>query len=167
MPVEPLLEASSSSSSSSPSSAGSSSTCGHLFCQSCFARLSSNAPRCPSCKRPVRIAPNGRLQYVESGLIRRFILNLPLQCPCRPQGCMWTGSLLKYLQQHKNHCDYLEVACDLGCGAVMRGGLLQKHKQEQCPNRSVQCQYCTVCLLAFLSACLSSCQSISSHVSSV
>ena len=52
---------------------------------------------------------------------------------------------LSSLQAHLNSdegCGYVEVQCKNKCGAKMTRKELEAHLVEQCPLRSIQCQYC-------------------------
>jgi TNF receptor-associated factor 4 len=59
----------------------------------------------------------------------------------KDKGCAWDGTL-RDLQVHVETCDFVSVDCPNGCGANFERRFLTKHQDEDCPKRTVACEFC-------------------------
>ncbi|MBN3299332.1 TRAF2 factor, partial [Amia calva] len=72
---------------------------------------------------------------------RREIENLPASCS--NEGCSWTGVIKEYEASHEGRCELERVQCG-ACGAQVRRGELERHRERECEERSLNCKYCKV-----------------------
>ncbi len=75
--------------------------------------------------------------------MKRVIDSLKIYCPNRSKGCDKITTLGE-CNQHLEKCLFVEVSCTKKCGERMLRKELQDHEDNKCPNRRVQCQYCTL-----------------------
>ena len=128
----------------------------HTFCSECMSdvRKSTN-PRCPSCRDP--LAPS----VTANRLLDNMIAKKKMRCPNAPpspidsadervakqprqdtaQVCSWIGPLSE-LSSHRQVCSEELVECPRGCVQRVRRRLLNRHLQNDCPNRTVTCAHC-------------------------
>ncbi|XP_066569406.1 TNF receptor-associated factor 2 isoform X2 [Amia ocellicauda] len=120
--------------------------CGHRFCVHCLTQLTSSAPhRCQACvEEGLSEDPQSLLDKKSAfpdNAARREIENLPASCS--NEGCSWTGVIKEYEASHEGRCELERVQCG-ACGAQVRRGELERHRERECEERSLNCKYCKV-----------------------
>ena len=50
--------------------------------------------------------------------------------------------MLYFVQEHILKCDYEDILCPAECGKRVAKSLLEKHLNENCPRRQVECEHC-------------------------
>ena len=112
--------------------------CGQNLCESCLKHwFKKQNTTCPHCRHENFI-------HILNKPLKREIDELEIRCTKQGASCQWVGELSS-LQAHLNSdegCGYVEVQCKNKCGAKMTRKELEAHLVEQCPLRSIQCQYC-------------------------
>ena len=74
-------------------------------------------------------------------VVKKMVNSLKCSCPLLERGCEWLGTL-KDCEEHLDTCGYIRDLCTLGCGAVLHRNKLRAHKEDNCPNRKVECEHC-------------------------
>ncbi|XP_078371051.1 TNF receptor-associated factor 6-like isoform X1 [Oculina patagonica] len=111
--------------------------CGHRFCKDClYGILRNNHPVCPNDRREIRKEGG----YYPDKAWARDILGLRIKCKQNATGCDWIGEL-RHAEDHKNGCPYEDEEC-LACGGSIQRRLLEKHHDEECPKRIIECEHC-------------------------
>ncbi len=103
--------------------------CGKLFCDGCLQKQKT----CPHCKE------DDFKNMVDLRVKRLAIDGFKIYCPNRSKGCDNITTINKHLEK----CLFVEVSCTKKCGERMLRQELQDHEDNKCPNRLVQCQYCS------------------------
>ena len=96
----------------------------------------SAAPRCPTCQQPI-----SRDKIVNDKILQKEIQSLDVYCGNKDMGCDWQGTLKDYLV-HIETCGFISVECSNGCGIRFEKRFLEKHQTEDCPKRTVACEFC-------------------------
>ncbi|XP_068674158.1 TNF receptor-associated factor 6-like [Montipora foliosa] len=114
-------------------------TCGHRFCRGCILRSIRDAgPKCP-----VDNAHLDESQLYPDNFAKRELLNHDVFCRLKKlYGCPWKGPLSK-LEDHMEECEFVDMDCPKNCGKKFKKKDLKKHLEEECPNRTIPCDYCT------------------------
>jgi len=111
--------------------------CGHRFCKDCLLGiLRSENPVCPNDRQSIQ-AEGG---FYSDKAWARDILCLRVKCKRNERGCDWAGQL-RHAEDHQIKCPYEEEEC-ADCGRDIQRRNLQTHKQDECPQRMVQCVFC-------------------------
>ena len=110
--------------------------CGQLFCASCLKNWLRRQRTCPHCQ-------NANSHFMKDKRMKRAIDSLNIYCPHHSKGCDEITTLGE-CNQHLEKCLFVEVSCTKKCGERMLRKELQDHEDNKCPNRRVQCQYCTL-----------------------
>ena len=118
--------------------------CGHHFCYTCRGHLlASGKSECPEC-REHNVLANARLNKH----LQRQVNRLKVRCQHHEVGCQWVGEL-RYLQEHLDpvmrKCDFILLACPLGCGERVRSSAMKDHILSGCSKRSCECEHCGYC----------------------
>ncbi len=50
-------------------------------------------------------------------------------------------TFIVFFKDHKNGCPYEDEEC-LACGGSIQRRLLEKHHDEECPKRIIECEHC-------------------------
>ncbi|KAJ8005889.1 hypothetical protein DPEC_G00122590 [Dallia pectoralis] len=118
--------------------------CGHRFCSFCFNKIVSSGPeKCTACIKedlfedPISILKEGGA--FPDNAARREVEALPAVCP--NEGCIWTGSIKEYEVNHEGKCDFAITLCP-SCQELMRSNELERHSERECPERTLNCNYC-------------------------
>ena len=111
------------------------SCCGHHFCQSCVARILAEWNPCPLCKG------TSFTTFLDKSFQRK-INELGVLCPRSEDGCTWTGTVGTVTNHLDADCQYVEVECEL-CKEDIQRKNLDEHKNDECPNRPFNCEYCS------------------------
>ena len=109
--------------------------CFNRFCKSCMNQIKGNS--CPLCRKPI--------SYFKDGGINREIIALKIYCTNSEEGCKWQGTINETgtsIDTHLNSCTYQLVPCTNGCRKKIRRSKLEAHLRNNCPERSINCQYC-------------------------
>ncbi len=110
--------------------------CGQLFCDGCLKKWLQRKKTCPHCQKV-------NFHFMKDLRMKRAIDSLKIYCPNRSKGCDKITTLGE-CNQHIEKCLFVEVSCTKKCGERMLQKELQDHEDNKCPNRRVQCQYCTL-----------------------
>ncbi len=110
--------------------------CGQLFCDGCIKKWLQKQKTCPHCRE-------ANFNNMKDLRMKRAIDSLKIYCPNRSKGCDKITTLGE-CNQHLKKCLFVEVSCTKKCGERMLRKKLQDHEDNKCPNRRVQCQYCTL-----------------------
>ncbi len=110
--------------------------CGQLFCDGCLKEWLQKQKTCPHCRET-------KFAFIKDKRMKRVIDSLKIYCPNRSKGCDKITTLGE-CNQHLEKCLFVEVSCTKKCGERMLRKELQDHEDNKCPNRRVQCQYCTL-----------------------
>ena len=75
--------------------------------------------------------------------VMREVNGMEVYCPEKHMGCDWTGDLGKVdchlnLGSRDSGCLFVEIECANKCGSMVLRKYLNKHENEECPNRSVE-----------------------------
>ncbi|XP_067043184.1 TNF receptor-associated factor 6-like isoform X1 [Acropora muricata] len=113
--------------------------CGHRFCRGCILRSWRDAgPKCPVDNQFL-----DDLQLNPDMCAKREMLNRPVFCRLKKvYECPWKGPLGK-LEDHLNECDFVDVSCPKNCGKEFQRKDLKRHLEDDCPNRTIPCTFCT------------------------
>ena len=79
--------------------------------------------------------------------IRFSVLEVKVSCPLKGRGCVWGGTL-SGAAQHLNECEYLRIACNLSCKAVLLQNQMEQHQINECLMREIKCGKCGKKVLA-------------------
>jgi hypothetical protein len=109
-----------------PSDPVQTSCCGHLFCKQCL-----KDPTCPLCRQ--------RYTSVPDQFNTRKIKGLKVGCS--NEGCDWKGELGQVVG-HFEICKYETIPCPNKCGEKGTRIVIDAHMSEECPFRTVKCDYC-------------------------
>ena len=113
--------------------------CGHHFCTGCLTKCTGGqafSRSCPVCRTKLdssKVFPNNAL--------KREILDLKITCGRQEEGCEWTGEL-RNEEDHEEECQYVNEYCTNECGEWVMRKDMEDHVDNQCPRRSVCCEYC-------------------------
>ncbi len=110
--------------------------CGQLFCDGCLKKWLQKQKTCPHCRE-------ANFNNMKDKRMKRAIDTLNIYCLNRSKGCDKITTLGE-CNQHLEKCLFVEVSCTKKCGERMLRKELQDHEDNKCPNRRVQCQYCTL-----------------------
>ncbi|XP_074605798.1 TNF receptor-associated factor 6-like isoform X1 [Acropora palmata] len=112
--------------------------CGHRFCRGCILRSIRDAgPKCP-----VDNVHLDEWQLHPDNFAKREMLNHLVFCRLKKHyECPWKGPLSK-LQDHLEECDFFDVSCPKNCGKEFQRKDLEKHLEDDCPNRTIPCSFC-------------------------
>ena len=115
-----------------------SSCCGHTFCKSCvnsLKRMEAFNNACPVCR-------DSEFPVVQNKQMDRAVRSLHVYCTNEKEGCQWQGEI-NDIVGHLNSCQYESVECkNSGCDSTVQRQHLRSHMEEDCPYRSVKCEYC-------------------------
>ena len=115
--------------------------CGHTFCKSCLvgAKNSTVANVCPICR-------SAKFETFPNKQNERLIKSLAVFCTNKDKGCKWQGEVNDITSHLKNSngCQYVEVRCSNNCGSFVQRQYLANHVKNECPCRTVNCQYCHI-----------------------
>ena len=115
--------------------------CGHTFCKSCLvsAKNSAVAKVCPICR-------GAKFETFPNKQNERLIKSLAVFCTNKGKGCDWQGEVNDITSHLGNSsgCQFVEVSCSNNCGSSVQRQCLANHKENECPRRIVNCQYCQV-----------------------
>lgn len=103
--------------------------CGHHLCGSCTKRLKD----CPECRRTLKAIPDRGLQ--------RVLRSLQVFCSQKESGCQWEGELGELQRHQNNDCLLVDTQC-VTCDSKGPRHWILAHQKEECPNRTVSCEYC-------------------------
>ena len=107
------------------------SCCGAKFCSKCISRVKTDNNPCPICKHAVfkTMLDHGDKRKVE---------DLRVRCSSfKEYGCQWEGELRDLIMHQRENCRWQLVSCTLGCKAKIHRHLLESHKLDDCPERSL------------------------------
>ncbi|CAG5133598.1 unnamed protein product [Candidula unifasciata] len=120
------------------------SQCGHRFCYSCRDELLVNNRQvnCPAClEEQVDIQEVGQLSmnlmFPDNAVKREMSV---MATSCVFPGCSWRGRFKEY-EAHERSCEFRQIACGL-CAQPVSNGHIDEHKQTDCPQRHVVCDFC-------------------------
>ena len=89
-----------------------------------------------------------KMLIVYSSTGRRDITQLWVKCDSNKRGCTWVGTV-GTLEEHVAMCKFTLLPCPKGCKYYDRDKVkqfmrkdLDKHLEEDCPNRDYSCQHC-------------------------
>ena len=115
--------------------------CGHTFCKSCLvsAKNSTVANVCPMCR-------NKTFETFPNKQNERLIKSLAVFCTNKGKGCEWQGEVNDITSHlgNSNGCQFVEVSCSNNCGSSVQRHCLTSHVKNECPRRTVNCQYCHI-----------------------
>ena len=115
-------------------------SCGHRFCDECFWLWRKQTTGVPVC--PIDNLPLDESVLFPDKCARREVLALNVLCPLKEKsGCPWHGPLSQ-LGDHKNECEFVEIECAKHCGKRVARRDVPRHLEEECPNRTVPCDFC-------------------------
>ncbi|XP_065054907.1 TNF receptor-associated factor 3-like isoform X1 [Rhopilema esculentum] len=115
--------------------------CGHRLCKDCYGDLKKKCGSAGNIICPVDqsiILPN---QVFPDTYAKREVLNIPVFCNYRENGCQWKGTIRDF-EEHILKCDFEDILCPAECGKRVAKSLLEKHVNENCPRRQVECEHC-------------------------
>lgn len=111
--------------------------CGHVFCNSCVQELKRDDGgfTCPVDKKSF-------FQVFLDNFIKREALSLITDCPNSNDGCTWKGEV-RHLEKHRASCPAEKEHCtNPNCPELVKRSDIQRHVQEKCLYRRVQCSLC-------------------------
>ena len=74
---------------------------------------------------------------------RREVKQLQVACSNTQKGCQWKGKF-ESLEKHLNdECEYREVQCS-SCDKTLMASKIEVHLKKECPFRKIQCKHCKV-----------------------
>lgn len=115
--------------------------CGHTFCKACLYMSRKEAVHyiCPVCRSEEFVT-------IANKQVDREIKSLTVYCPNKKKGCEWTGEVYHIVQHldSEDGCRFEEVLCSNNCGMQLQRLQLEKHLNELCPCRQVECPYCSI-----------------------
>ena len=94
------------------------------------------APRCPTCQQPI-----SKDKITNDTDLQKEIQNLDVYCTNKEKGCSWDGTL-RDLTSHQENCGYNAIECSNGCGARFERRFMDKHLNEDCAKRTIECEFC-------------------------
>ena len=109
------------------------SCCGIKVCKSCIGQVKKI---CPVCREP-------DFSTMLEKQLCRLVLDLKVYCKYNNLGCGWKGELRdleKHLQDGDGSCEFVEVACQHGCGKLLVRREAKEHEQQDCPKRPLESQ---------------------------
>ncbi|XP_051542371.1 TNF receptor-associated factor 2 isoform X2 [Myxocyprinus asiaticus] len=120
--------------------------CGHRFCVFCFKQLTSSGPiPCEACRAEGIFEEELSMLNITvafpDNAARREIDSLPAKCT--NEGCIWTGTLKDYENQHEGHCEFERVKCE-ACQVLILRSEKDRHNERECEARTLNCKYCKV-----------------------
>ena len=100
------------------------------------AKTASSSSSSSSCRAPKGCPWHGKLKDLEAHLrsCRFEAVDCPLGCGVR--------ATKNELEAHQLECPRRMVTCDQGCGKEVRADLLSEHKERECGNTLVKCNFC-------------------------
>jgi TNF receptor-associated factor 4 len=106
-------------------------SCGHLFCSSCLAKLKNrnrNGFTCPTCR--TNLTKNN---YFLDERVSRHIKSLQVYCKNKHNGCQWTGNL-NNIENHVKWCSKESmILCefsDVGCNERIKRREQDEHNEK-------------------------------------
>ena len=111
--------------------------CGHNFCESCLnkAQKITSEIVCPVCrKEDFQVFPNSQAN--------REIRGLHVFCVNKQRGCECQCEINEIINHCESACLFQSVCCPIKCGKVLNRRDLADHAKNECPCRTVVCQYC-------------------------
>jgi len=114
--------------------------CGHIFCKNClddFKKSAAITNACPVCH-------NEEFVTFPNKAAGREIQNLHIYCTNKEKGCEWEGKLNDINNHLGNNdgCWFEGVKCSSRCGKMIQRQYLTSHVENECPRRTINCQYC-------------------------
>lgn len=94
---------------------------------------------CPMCR-------NTKFETFPNKQNERLIKSLDVFCINKDKGCEWQGevnNITNHLERNDG-CQFEEVGCTNSCGSSVQRQYLANHTENDCPRRSVNCQYCHI-----------------------
>lgn len=96
----------------------------------------SVAPRCPNCQQPI-----SKDKIVNDTDLQREIQSFEIYCVNKDKGCTWDG-ILRDFQVHLETCGFIAIDCPNGCNARFERRFMNKHQNQDCPKRTISCEFC-------------------------
>jgi hypothetical protein len=110
----------------------------HVCCKTCLEtdRKKRRKRECPNCKTkyPDKLSINS--------FINQEIPQLTINCPFHEKGCEYESNPKDMIRHLKNKRKFHFVLCDLECGETILNKKLEKHQENECSHRQVECQVC-------------------------
>ena len=104
--------------------------CDHNFCEKCLQIFT----KCPIDN-----------EKITNKILRKNfaskIQNLKITCPYDNEKCSWENKLI-ILEKHMKECNFKKIPCSNNCDELIYRKDLEKHKDEYCMNRPLNCPYC-------------------------
>lgn len=115
--------------------------CGHVFCMSCISKVESST--CCICRATKR----GQYKLYKNKQAEREVWSLQIYCSNKEKGCKWQGELNSITAEHLkpgsiDGCQYEDMKCSNGCGAMVQRCRFTQHIRNECPHRIVRCPHC-------------------------
>ena len=116
--------------------------CGHTFCKSCLMSAKNStavADVCPICR-------SAKFETFPNKQNERLIKSLAVFCTNKGKGCEWQGEVNDITSHlgNSNGCQFVEVFCSNHCGSFVQRQCLANHVENECPRRTISCQYCHI-----------------------
>ncbi len=113
--------------------------CGTHLCRTCAepSFIEGKLYECPGCNQRSVTCILDRSKW-------KNILHLKVKCPMKERGCLWTGDIQISHDHLHVDCKYLDFDCSNGCGESLERHEIVDHLENECPQRSVTCQYCNL-----------------------
>ena len=70
-------------------------------------------------------------------------MELRVRCINSVKGCEWVGELGDKDRHCSSTCQYVEAVCQYGCGESYSRFMLNKHEQDECPERPIDMKIAT------------------------
>ena len=132
--------------------------CGKIFCKSCLDQLIAKRSSCPNCHADFI----KKKKYFPDVNTKRRINHFRIFCSNKNNGCEWVGHLKDLKEQHIPECPNEVVPCTnveiipnyketifgmwtMGgsvCSEKIQRHQLEKHMDEECPLRTINCVHC-------------------------
>ena len=104
--------------------------------QVCIESIQSNELSCPCCRSQNYINVLNKEK-------RGKVLELNIRCINSAKGCEWVGELGDHDRHCSSTCQYEEAVCQYGCGGSYSRFMLNKHEQDECPERPIDMKMAT------------------------
>lgn len=117
-------------------------SCGHKFCLACLEDYGNHCLdrgidfQCPLDRSEINLD-----KVFPDLAIERYILSLSVFCPNREKGCAWIGELRNMEKHTTEECEVLRIQCTNLCGELISPKQLEKHVNEICSHRLIDCQF--------------------------
>ena len=112
--------------------------CGESFCYECISDCKDAGKPCPACDEE-------NYDIFESEDHQQRLNQFQVFCNFKNEGCDWAGTIDKlddHLDPKQGGCQYVSVACPLGCHRNIPKSKMKEHIAEECTQRDYTCQYC-------------------------